>query len=203
MRLRKGIILVVTALSLIGISGRGDNILTNWNGLNSKDTSERRYILNAINGYRTGLGRMEELYLAEVIASESSKYRLDPVFIISLIETESSFFNWRKSSKGAVGLMQIRPHVGKDIAQDLDIQWNARDTLLNPFLNVRMGIHYFAYLKNKFDDTGLALAAYNAGPTYVDDMMREGRGVPRYFANKVVSMYQNHLDRFTPLESSM
>lgn len=199
MRLRKNIILVVTVLSLTGFIWKGNSILTNWNAPDSKIASEKRYILNAINDYKTGLGRIEELYLAEIIASESNKYNIDPVFIISLIEAESSFFNWRKSNKGAVGLMQIRTYVGKDVAKDLDIEWKGEQTLLNPYANVKMGIYYFAELKNRFDDTRLALAAYNAGPTYVADTMRDFKKVPLSFADKVFYIYQNHQDRFASI----
>lgn len=154
------------------------------------------YVIDTIRNYKTGLSRGEELKLAQVIIDESGKYNLDPMFVLALIEKESSFFNWARSDRGAMGLMQIRGYVGKDVAQDLNIDWNGENTLLNPYMNVRIGLYYFNHLKDRFDKTELALAAYNFGPTYVKDMMDADEEVPLDFANRVVAGYKNHMERF-------
>lgn len=161
-----------------------------------EQTAEDNYVLDTIRNYKTGLSRGEELKLAQVIIDESSKYNLDPMFVLALIEKESSFFNWARSDRGAMGLMQIREYVGKDIASDLNIDWNGEHTLLDPYMNVRIGLYYFNVLKDKFDKTELALAAYNFGPTYVRDMMDADEEVSLDFANRVVAGYKNHMERF-------
>lgn len=158
--------------------------------------AEDNYVIDTIRNYRTGLSRGEELKLAQVIIEESSRYNLDPMFVLALIEKESSFFNWARSDRGAMGLMQIREYVGKDIAGDLNIDWDGEHTLLDPYMNVRMGLYYFNCLKDKFDKTELALAAYNFGPTYVRGMMDADEEVSLDFANRVVAGYKNHMERF-------
>lgn len=158
--------------------------------------AEDNYVIDTIRNYKTGLSRAEEIRLAEVIVEESNKYNLDPMFVLALIEKESSFFNWAVSNRGAMGLMQIRGYVGKDVAQDLNIDWNGENTLLDPYMNVRIGLCYFNHLKDKFDKTELALAAYNFGPTYVRDIMNADEEVPLDFANRVVAGYKNHMERF-------
>ncbi|MCK5236689.1 MAG: lytic transglycosylase domain-containing protein, partial [Deltaproteobacteria bacterium] len=123
---------------------------------------ERGYILSVLKDHKTGLSILEESTLADVIIEESEKHGLDPIFVMALIKTESTFYNWAKSNKGAVGLMQVLPGTGKEVAGKLRIGWEGERTLYDPYINVRLGISYFAYLKDRFgEDTLRALAAYN------------------------------------------
>ncbi|MBI5682636.1 MAG: lytic transglycosylase domain-containing protein [Deltaproteobacteria bacterium] len=194
--LKKYIYILITITAVLiagGISLYGKGMINKFDYSQDK---KYLYTLDTVRNYTTGLSHIEEINLAKIIIEESSNYDIDPMFVIALIEKESSFFNWARSNMNAIGLMQIRPHVGKYIADDLNIEWKGEHTLFDPYINIKMGIYYFSVLHKRFGDTALALTAYNSGPTYVDDMMNEGRGVPRYFANKVVSMYQNHLNRF-------
>ncbi|RPJ10856.1 MAG: hypothetical protein EHM36_02655, partial [Deltaproteobacteria bacterium] len=126
-----------------------------------------REIIDVLEKYPTGLAIVTKEELAEVIYEEALRYNYDPKFIMAVIAIESSFQNWSVSEKGAKGMMQIMPFVAESLAKDLDIEWHGDGTLFNPFLNIRMGLHYLAQLISDFQDVGIALEAYNNGPTRV------------------------------------
>jgi len=128
--------------------------------------------------------------LAKVIYEESINYNHDPKFILALIAIESSFQNRSVSEQGAKGLMQLMPYVAESIAKELGIEWKGDLTLFNPFLNIRMGIHYLSQLILDFDDIGVALTAYNYGPTYVRGLVERKERIPGYFSKRVFTAYQ-------------
>jgi soluble lytic murein transglycosylase len=146
-----------------------------------------------LTGYR-GLRKVDKSRLAEVILEESKKHNLDPMLILALIETESSFRKWARSRKGARGLMQIRPFVGRALAKELNLPWKGNATLYDPYTNVQLGTYYFSKLLNNFSkDVDVALTAYNYGPTYVKHLIRKGKRIPERYANRVITNYRNLL----------
>jgi soluble lytic murein transglycosylase len=141
--------------------------------------------------YPTGLANVTKEELAEVIYEEAIRYNHDPKFILALIAIESEFKNWSVSQRGAKGLMQIMPEVGQFLAQELGIEWSGDRTLFNPFLNIRMGIYYLSRLIQEFNDPGLALTAYNYGPTYVKVLMERNQQIPLNYYRRILTVYQN------------
>ncbi len=106
--------------------------------------------------------------LKEAINTASSRSRLDPDLIESIISAESGFNVRAISPKGAQGLMQLMPGT----AAQLGIE-NAMD----PVANVEGGTRYLQELLFRYnDDLIKALAAYNAGPKRVEQY----HGVPPY-----------------------
>ncbi len=85
----------------------------------------------------------------------------------SLIRQESSFRPDAKSPAGALGLMQVMPATGAEVARDLRIKdFVPTESLLMPEINIRIGSTYLSRLIKNFNgNVPLALAAYNAGPT--------------------------------------
>ncbi|MBI5903080.1 MAG: lytic transglycosylase domain-containing protein [Deltaproteobacteria bacterium] len=173
-------------------------------GVNFRSSSSRRAsdkntmnaVLDILRENRTGLASAEEFKLAQVITGESEAHRIDPLFILALIKTESTFYNWSRSLNGALGLMQILPSTGRGIASELNLKWAGNETLLDPFMNVKMGIHYFSTLKDRFnDDTARTLAAYNIGPTYLSSNMDAGMDVTGGFVKKVLENYRDMKER--------
>lgn len=148
-------------------------------------------IVELLGKYPTDLALVTKEELAEVIYEEALRYNYDPKFIVALIGIESSFQNWSVSERGAKGLMQIMPYVAQSVVKDLDIEWNGDSTLFNPFLNVKIGTHYLSRLWSDFNDLGLALEAYNHGPTKVKALVEEKKKVPRRFYQKILDAYQN------------
>jgi hypothetical protein len=148
-------------------------------------------ILSVLERHRTGLAAITKEELAEVIYEEALHYNHDPKFIMALIYAESEFFNWAVSEKGAKGLMQIMPYVAQSLAQEMGIEWMGDRTLFNPFLNIRMGIYYLSQLILDFDNLGLALTAYNYGPTYVKGLIERKERIPFSYYRKLLTVYQN------------
>ena len=148
-------------------------------------------ILEVLERQPTGLANVTKEELAEVIYEEAIRYNQDPKFILALIATESEFYNWAVSEKGAKGLMQIMPYVAESLAHDLGIEWSGDRTLFNPYLNIRMGIHYLSQLMLDFKDVGTALTAYNYGPTYVKGLIERKETIPYNYSRKVLTAYKS------------
>lgn len=104
------------------------------------------------------------LVYRDVINKYSDKYSQNPYLMLALIREESTFNRHAQSAVGAVGLMQLMPSTASSLglgeAQILD--------MYNPEVNINLGIKYFSYLKNMFEDSEmLAVLSYNGGPSNV------------------------------------
>lgn len=157
-----------------------------------RDASMLDYVHGILKENRTGLGSIEELKLAEAILMESVTNKIDPLFVLALMKTESTFYNWSKSFNGALGLMQILPSTGEELAGELNLKWDGEGTLLDPYANVKMGVRYFSKLQDRYKDTETSLTAYNVGPGRVDSGVE---GLPPVFARKVLSNYRYFKER--------
>ncbi len=147
-----------------------------------------------LSGFHTGLKSTENSSLVDFISDESRRYGFEPELILALISTESSFYNWSVSKVGALGLMQIVPTTGKALAKVTQIAWHdGNESLFDPYVNIRLGIHYLHSLNEQFKDIRVALAAYNFGPTKVRRWVRRGRPIPTRYANKVMRSYKAYL----------
>lgn len=110
----------------------------------------------------------------EIVVEESKQQNIDENLIYAIIKTESKFKEDAISNKGAMGLMQIMPETGKWISQELDIDSYNKEQLLKAETNLKMGIWYYTYLINQFDDNSIAaIAAYNGGETNVNKWIKE------------------------------
>jgi soluble lytic murein transglycosylase-like protein len=110
--------------------------------------------------------------LDQMVREASSRYRLDPDFVSSVIKAESNFKIHAVSRKGAQGLMQLMPATAAQlgVADPFD-----------PKANVDAGTAYLSYLLDLYhDDAVKALAAYNAGSHRVDQY----HGVPPYMETR-------------------
>ena len=150
-----------------------------------------REILGVLERYPTDLANVTKEELAEVIYEEANRHHQDPKFILALIATESDFYNWAVSEKGAKGLMQIMPYVAQSLAHELGIEWSGDRTLFNPYLNIRIGIYYLSQLILDFKDVEVALTAYNYGPTYVKNLIDKKERIPRDYYRRFLTTYQS------------
>ena len=112
----------------------------------------------------------------EEILQYSTFYSLEPALIFAVVKTESSFKENAKSSKGAIGLMQITKSTGEYVASLLG---EKNFNLENPQTNVKYGCFYIRYLKNKFNTQRETLCAYNAGEGVVLNWLKN----PEYSAD--------------------
>ena len=94
-----------------------------------------------------------------------------PVELALIPFIESNYDPFSISPSGAVGLWQFMPSTGR--AYNLEKSWWNEDRH-DPFRSTHAAIGYFKYLFERFDnDIYLALAAYNAGPTYLDRQIKK------------------------------
>ncbi len=108
----------------------------------------------------------------EPIDRYASRYALDPMLVRGLIRQESLFQPDAVSRAGAVGLMQILPRTGYQIARRQRIPYS-RQRLFDPEYNLRLGTAHLAELLQEFARLELALAAYNAGRNRVASWQNE------------------------------
>lgn len=151
-------------------------------------------IQQILKSFKTGLPSGEEHKLAQLIYEESLKYQYDPELILAVIASESSFYNWSRSTMGAIGLMQIMPTTGVSLAKAHNINWMGNITLFDPYLNVKLGTKYLAMMHEEFEDLHLALTAYNYGPTRLREMLKHCDRLPTGYSRKVMSTYQRFLE---------
>ncbi len=110
----------------------------------------------------------------DLIQKYSRLNGIDPGLTEAVIHAESGFRSSAVSSAGALGLMQIMPATGRDLASTLGIKEFANSDLFNPETNIRLGTYYLGMLRDMFNgDPRLFLAAYNAGPAQVRRWMEE------------------------------
>ena len=147
-------------------------------------------IFDVISSYSTGLDGASLSKIPHWIYAESRKYDYDPFLLTALIVTESSFNNWAKSHRGALGLMQIRPRTGHAMATEVNLPWEGKPTLFKPESNIALGTYYLNKLQNRFNnDVKLALEAYNHGPTRLQRYIQQGKRLPADYSNKVLKIY--------------
>lgn len=101
----------------------------------------------------------------ETIVENAARYGVDPALVTSVIRQESIFDHHIVSPVGAVGLMQIMPYTGEDIAGRLKDTTFTEKRLYDAEVNIRYGTYYLRQLLDQFDDNiACALAGYNGGP---------------------------------------
>ena len=153
-------------------------------------------IRNVVERYQRGFSKPEVARLVGVIDRESSRFGIDPLLILAVILTESEFKRFEVSEKGAIGLMQIRPSVGRELALRRGIAWNEQFGLFDPELNVKLGTTYLFELILKFNDLTYALAAYAHGETHMHRELQLGRPAPRSYSRRVLSRYETLVDEY-------
>jgi soluble lytic murein transglycosylase len=99
----------------------------------------------------------------------STRASIAPTWAYGIARSESLFMRDIRSSAGAVGLMQLMPATGRDVAKELRLPYSGLTTLTNPETNIRLGTSYLGKMAQRYDGNQvLATAAYNAGPHRVD-----------------------------------
>ena len=100
----------------------------------------------------------------DVMALHAEDEGVAPLLLWSLIRRESFYDPDAEGAAGEVGLTQVIPLTGGDIAAGLGIDYQHRD-LARPELSIRFGAWYLArQLEGFSEEPIMALAAYNAGP---------------------------------------
>jgi soluble lytic murein transglycosylase-like protein len=147
--------------------------------------AETATVRAALDERRTGLADDELDALARSIVSEAHHFGLDTALVLAVMHVESRFNAFAVSPVGALGLMQIMPATGKELAQRYGVPWRGKQTLFDPFVNTKLGIAYLKELSLRYDSVPTALAAYNWGPGHIDGRLRRGRALPTEYTELV------------------
>ena len=107
------------------------------------------------------------------ITEYSEKYDVDPLLIASIVKVESDFDNDAESQQGAHGLMQLLDQTARHSAEVVGIDYYP-EKLNDIDYNLNLGIGYYDYLYNYYNNRKLALAAYNGGVGNVDKWISQG-----------------------------
>lgn len=113
---------------------------------------------------------LHPLKFKDLIVEYSNDFNLDPAFVASIINVESGFDKNAKSSKGAIGLMQIMPTTANYICM---LNHTSYTDLFSPEENIKIGCNYLLYLFDKFQDRKLVIVSYNAGETQVKKWLND------------------------------
>jgi soluble lytic murein transglycosylase-like protein len=138
---------------------------------------------------RTSLSARDRIVLAETIVREARAQGLEPHLVAAVIEVESAGHVQAVSHVGALGLMQILPETGRELAQKHGVPWSGPSTLFDPAINVKLGAAYLRELTNRYGDVSIALAAYNWGPGVIDRRLREGTTLPSEYIDSVMRAF--------------
>jgi soluble lytic murein transglycosylase len=153
-------------------------------------------IYSIVKSHRRDITDAETWRVSEVILEESSKRKIDPLLVLALIKVESGFRSTTVSPMGARGLMQIMPDTGRSLTHTVGHEYGLRltafrpESLDDPLLNIRLGVHYLHDLKKQFQDISLALSAYNFGPAEIQNRLENNIEFPSEFAALVLDAYQ-------------
>jgi soluble lytic murein transglycosylase-like protein len=139
---------------------------------------------------RSGLSDEEIAEVATTIVREAKIHGIDPNLVLAVIHIESRGNTFALSPVGAMGMMQIMPPTGEELAEKLDIPWRGSQTLFDPQANVRMGVAYLKQLESRYGNMKTALAAYNWGPGRIDSKIRRGVTVPASYSGSVLATYR-------------
>ena len=113
----------------------------------------------------------------EAVLIYSEEYNVDKNLILALIKAESNFDEEAISNRNAIGLMQLMEETAKDVANrngiELDDE-NIKEELRDVYKNIEIGTAYIASLLKQYENTEVALAAYNAGIGTVNNWIEKG-----------------------------
>lgn len=162
-------------------SSLAQNSQTKW-----KVSEIKKYIAKTMSGADDSTHEQ----IAKIVLRLSKKYLFHPGLVLSVIKVESNFQPWIVSNKGATGLMQIMPETGEWIAKRMKREWGGPASLLDIETNLTFGVHYLAYLRDKYSgDARSFLLAYNQGPGAYESKVQSGRFIQLEYYNKVKEQF--------------
>lgn len=198
--MRPNLLSVLSVCALLTIRSAGASIFafTDANGTThySNVPVDARYqvvIVAAMHNDVESLEPLSTLLLRSerytgLIETAARENRIEPALVRAVILAESGCDPRATSKRGAQGLMQLMPATA--------LQYGAKNAF-DPAQNIRAGSRYLHDLADRYSqDLELVLAAYNAGPTAVD---QHGGTVPPLketleYVPRVLRIYRHLVD---------
>lgn len=117
------------------------------------------------------------LAYVQPINQAAKKAGIQNYLLFALARQESAFNATATSSAGAMGLVQVMPATAKSTARKHRLPYRNKKQLHSVSVNLPIGSQYYSDLLQRFGNNRiLATAAYNAGPTRVDQWLRKSNG---------------------------
>ncbi len=100
------------------------------------------------------------------------EYGVPEYVVYSVIKVESDFKSGAVSEVGAIGLMQLMPETFVWLTSENGENLNSA-TMYDPETNIKYGTYYLSKLYLQFGTWDEVYAAYNAGPTKVEEWLSD------------------------------
>lgn len=105
----------------------------------------------------------------EMIRREAAEWGVDSTLVAAVARQESGFDPDIRSSANAVGLIQVLPETGRQLAAEVGPAPFRPDLLELPEVNLHLGTAYLLQVGERYGgELTLILSAYNAGPHRAD-----------------------------------
>jgi soluble lytic murein transglycosylase len=169
-------------LFLVGLDGRGRS---EWDaaiaGLSAAEKTQAAVLAHRWGWHSRAIataasaGHYDDLALRypvpfrQSFEQSASAASIATTWALGIARSESLFMRDVRSRAGAIGVMQLMPATGRQVAREIKLTYFGLDTLTNPNHNIRLGTSYLGSMAARYDGNHvLATAAYNAGPHRVD-----------------------------------
>ncbi len=174
-------------LFYVGQDGRGRS---EWDGvvqyLSDEDKIQAAILANRWGWHSraiaavASLGEYDDLSIRyplpyqETFEAFSTQASISTTWAYGIARSESLFMRDVRSSAGAIGLMQVMPATGRNVAKEIKLPYSGLATLVDPESNIHLGTSYLGQMVERYGGNQvLATAAYNAGPHRVDRWLPE------------------------------
>jgi soluble lytic murein transglycosylase len=174
-------------LFLVGLDSRGRS---EWSaaiaGLSDADKTQAAVLAHrwgwhsraiataASAGHYDDLSLRYPLPFRQSFEKHATAASIPTTWALGIARSESLFMRDVRSRAGAIGLMQLMPATGRQVARENKLAYAGVDTLTDPHLNILLGTSYLGSMVARYDGNHvLATAAYNAGPHRVDRWLPE------------------------------
>lgn len=137
------------------------------------------------------LRNLYPLFFKEKVEKATHLFRgVDPYLVLSVIRAESFFEVNIKSRAGALGLTQLMPQTAQWMLETgktkLTLETVDEESLLNPEINIHIGVAYLDYLLKQFEEKLVqVICSYNAGPGRVQQWLQRYPADPDFFFESI------------------
>ncbi|MFM2478959.1 transglycosylase SLT domain-containing protein [Celerinatantimonas sp. MCCC 1A17872] len=105
----------------------------------------------------------------DIFTQQAQRFSIDPLLTMALARQESGFYRYAHSHVGARGLMQITTATAHHLLAKQGKKLSSTAQLYDPKLNIELGSFYLSKLLERYQGNRfVAMAAYNAGPSRID-----------------------------------
>ena len=132
-------------------------------------------------------------YFEGEMRSAASRWGVEEEILFGLVRTESAFIPDVVSHAGAVGLAQLMPATGLDVAnrirRSVELRFMEKEPdLRDPLTNLHLGAWYYADLLRRTERPMLALFSYNGGISRVRRWAAEEKTLPEDLFLETISI---------------